>query len=103
MADIMVTFAHDFATKWEMEAFARQDMKGFEAIKDQLVALGMTNAKHGILFGQKDKHRTIAVLSFKDIEAYQKCIEVIEGGDWDEEVVKVMRRENYVIDAEIVL
>lgn len=30
MADIMVTFAHDFATKWEMEAFARQDMKGFE-------------------------------------------------------------------------
>ena len=36
MADIMVTFAHDFATKWEMEAFARQDMKGFEAIKDQL-------------------------------------------------------------------
>ena len=56
MADIMVTFAHDFATKWEMEAFARQDMKGFEAIKDQLVALGMTDAKHGILFGQKDKH-----------------------------------------------
>ena len=103
MADIMVTFAHDFATKWEMEAFARQDMKGFEAIKDQLVALGMTDAKHGILFGQKDKHRTIAVLSFKDIEAYQKCMEVIEGGDWDEEVVKVMRQENYVIDAEIVL
>ena len=39
MADIMVTFAHDFATKWEMEAFARR-MKGFEAIKDQLVSLG---------------------------------------------------------------
>ena len=74
MADIMVTFAHDFATKWEMEAFARQDMKGFEAIKDQLVDLGMTDAKHGILFGQKDKYRTIAVLSFKDIEAYQKCM-----------------------------
>ena len=76
--------------------------EGFR-IKDQLVALGMTDAKHGILFGQKDKHRTIAVLSFKDIEAYQKCMEVIEGGDWDEEVVKVMRQENYVIDAEIVL
>jgi len=30
-------------------------------------------------------------------------MEVIEGGDWDEEVVKVMRQENYVIDAEIVL
>ena len=39
------------------------------------------------------------MLSFKDIEAYQKCMEVIEGGDWDEEVVKVMRQENYVIDA----
>ena len=103
MADIMVTFAHDFTTKWEMEAFARQDMKGFEAIKDQLVELGMTDAKHGVLFGQKDKYRTIAVLSFKDIEAYQKCMEVIEDGDWDEEVVKVFRQENYVIDAEIVL
>ena len=44
---------YDFATKWEMEAFVRQDMKGFEAIKDQLVDLGMTDAKHGILFGQK--------------------------------------------------
>ena len=68
MADIMVTFAHDFATKWEMEAFVRQDMKGFEAIKDQLVALGMTDAKHGILFGQKDKHRTIAVLRAPGID-----------------------------------
>ena len=56
MADIMVTFAHDFTTKWEMEAFARQDMKGFEAIKDQLVELGMTDAKHGVLFGQKDNY-----------------------------------------------
>ena len=30
-------------------------------------------------------------------------MEVIEGGDWDEEVVKVFRQETYVIDAEIVL
>ena len=53
MADIMVTFAHEFTTKWDMEALARQDLQGFEAIKDQLVALGMIDAKHGILFGQK--------------------------------------------------
>ena len=39
MADIMVTFAHDFATKWEMEAFADKTW-GFEAIKDQLWRLG---------------------------------------------------------------
>ena len=53
MADIMVTFAHDFATKWEMEAFARQDMKGFEAIKDQLVDLGMTDESMASCLGKK--------------------------------------------------
>ena len=57
MADIMVTFAHNFTTKWEMEAFARQDMKGFEAIKDQLVELGMTDAKHGVVWQKSNQNQ----------------------------------------------
>ena len=103
MSDIMITYAHDFATRWEMEAYVRKDLEAFDAIKDHLIELGMTGAKHGVMFGQKDKHRTIAVLTFKDVESYKKCVEIIEGHDWYDEITKVMRHESYVIDAEVVL
>ena len=55
MADIMVVHSPRLCNKVGDGSLTarRQDMKGFEAIKDQLVALGMTDAKHGILFGQK--------------------------------------------------
>ena len=98
MADIMVTFAHDFTTKWEMEAFARQDMKGFEAIKDQLIELGLVGTEHGIMFSQKDKFRHMGVMRFKDAEAYKRCMEVIEGTEWDKEISRVNRFEAYAID-----
>jgi len=103
MSDIMISYTHDFATKYEMEAYIRDDLKAFDAIKDHLIELGMTGAKHGILFGQKDKYRTIAVLTFKDTESYKNCVEIIEGHDWNEEITKVMRHESYVIDAEVVV
>ena len=51
MADIMV---HSPILRPSGDgSFARRDMKGFEAIKDQLVELGMSDAKHGVLFGQR--------------------------------------------------
>ena len=55
-----------------MEAYIRKDLEAFDAIKDHLIELDMTGAKHGVMFGQTDKHRTIAVLTFKDVESYKK-------------------------------
>ena len=98
MAAVMATFTHDFATKWEMEAHIRKDMEGFMEIKDQLIKLGLIGAEHGIMFSQKDKFRHMGVLRFKDAEAYKKCMELIDGTEWDKEISRVNRFEAYAVD-----
>ena len=98
MAAVIATFAHDFATKWEMEAHIRRDTDQFLEIKDQLVELGLVGAEHGILFNQKDKHRHISVLRFNIAEAYKICMELINGADWDKEISRVNRFEAFAVD-----
>lgn len=94
----MATFTHDFATKWEMEAHIKRDLNDFMEIKDQLIELGLIGAEHGIIFSQKDKFRHMGVMRFKDAEAYQSCMEVINGAGWDKEISRVNRFEAYAID-----
>ena len=101
MASIMATYAQDFATKWELEAQNKRDLETFDKLSDQLIALGMTSARHGILFNQKDKHRLIAIMEFKNTEAFKNCMSLIEETDWDREINRVERLESYVIDAEL--
>ena len=98
MAAVMATFTHDFATKWEMEAHIRKDLDDFMEIKDQLIELGLVGAEHGIMFNQKDKFRHIAIMRFKDAEAYKNCMEVLESADWDDKITRVNRFEAYAID-----
>ena len=98
MAAVMATFAHDFATKWEMEAHIRRDTDQFLEIKDQLVELGLVGAEHGIMFSQKDKFRHMGVMRFKDAEAYKNCMKVIDGNDWDNEISRVNRFEAFAVD-----
>ena len=101
MAAVIATFAHDFATKWEMEAHIRRDTDQFLEIKDQLVELGLLGAEHGIMFSQKDKFRHMGVLRFKDAEAYKNCMEVIDGTEWDKEISRVNRFEAFAVDVYI--
>ena len=101
MASIMATYAQDFATKWELVAQNKRDLETFEKLSDRLIELGLTSAKHGILFNQKDKHRLIAVMEFKNTEAYKNCMDLIEGTDWNREINRIERLESYVIDAEL--
>ena len=101
MASIMATYAQDFATKWELEAQNKRDLDIFDNVSERLIALGMISARHGVLFNQKDKHRLIAILEFKDAEAYKNCMELIEATDWNREINRVERLESYVIDAEL--
>ena len=97
----MATYAQDFATKWELEAQNRRDLETFDKLSDQLVTLGMTSARHGVLFNQKDKHRLIAIMEFRDTDAFKNCMELIEGTDWNREINRVERLESYIIDAEL--
>lgn len=101
MASIMATYAQDFATKWELEAQNKRDLDIFDNLSDRLIELGMISARHGVLFNQKDKHRLIAILEFKDADAYKNCMELIEATDWHREINRVERLESYVIDAEL--
>ena len=101
MASIMATYAQDFATKWELEAQNKRDLETFDKLSDQLVTLGMTSARHGVLFNQKDKHRLIAIMEFRDTDAFKNCMELIEGTDWNREINRVERLESYIIDAEL--
>ena len=101
MASIMATYAQDFATKWELEAQNRRDLETFDKLLDQLIALGMTSARHGVLFNQKDKNRLIAIMEFKNAEAFKNCMDLIEDTDWNREINRVERLESYVIDAEL--
>ena len=101
MASIIATYAQDFATKWELEAQNRRDLETFDKLSDQLVTLGMTSARHGVLFNQKDKHRLIAIMEFRDIDAFKNCMELIEETDWNREINRVERLESYIIDAEL--
>ena len=101
MASIMATYAQDFATKWELEAQNKRDLETFDKLSDQLILLGMISAKHGVLFNQKDKHRLIAIMEFKDTNAYKNCMKLIEGTDWNREINRVERLESYIIDAEL--
>ena len=73
----------------------------FLEVKDQLVELGLVGAEHGILFNQKDKHRHISVLRFKDAEAYKNCMKVIDGTEWDKEISRVNRFEAFAVDVYI--
>ena len=98
MAAIMATFTHDFATKWELEAHIRKDLEDFMKIKDQLIELGLIGAEHGIMFSQKDKFRHMGVMRFKDAEAYKKCMELIDGTEWDKEISRVNRFEAFAVD-----
>ena len=98
MAEIMATYTHDIVSKYEMEAHIRRVTDQFLEIKDQLVELGLVGAEHGILFNQKDKHRHISVLRFKDAEAYKICMELINGADWDKEINRVNRFEAFAVD-----
>ena len=97
----MATYAQDFATKWELEAQNKRDLETFDKLSDQLVTLGMTSARHGVLFNQKDKHRLIAIMEFRDTDAFKNCMELIEGTDWNREINRVERLESYIIDAEL--
>ena len=97
----MATYAQDFATKWELEAQNKRDLETFDKLSDQLVTLGMTSARHGVLFNQKDKHRLIAIMEFRDTDAFKNCMELIEGTDWNTEISRVDRLESYIIDAEL--
>ena len=99
MASIMATYAQDFATKWELEAQNKRDLETFDKISDQLIALGMSSARHGVMFNQKDKHRLIAIMEFRDTDAFKNCMNLIEGTDWNREINRVERLEIYVIDA----
>lgn len=101
MGKIMATFTHDFATRWELEAHMKKDLDSFMAIKENLMEAGMTHAKHGILFGQKDKFRHMGMMEFDSVEAFNACMEIVRNGDWDGDIAKVNRFENYVIDMEV--
>ena len=101
MASIMATYAQDFATKWELEAQNKRDLETFDKISDQLIALGMTSARHGVMFNQKNKHRLIAIMEFKDTDGFKNCMNLIEGTDWNREINRVERLESYVIDAKL--
>ena len=68
---------------------------------DLLIELGMISARHGVLSNQKDKHRLIAILKFKDADARKNCMELSEAADWKREINRVERLESYVIDAEL--
>ena len=68
---------------------------------DLLIELGMISARHGVLSNQKDKHRLIAILKFKDADACKNCMELSEAADWKREINRVERLESYVIDAEL--
>tara|TARA_B100000575_G_C23035846_1_gene596270 strand:+ start:147 stop:446 length:300 start_codon:yes stop_codon:yes gene_type:complete len=97
----MATYAQDFATKWELEAQNKRDLETFDKLSDQLIALGMTSARHGVMFNQKDKHRLIAIMEFRDPDAFKNCMNLIEGTDWNREINRVERLESYVIDAKL--
>ena len=101
MASIMAIYAQDFATKWELESQNKKDLETFDKISGQLIALGLTYARHGILFNQKDKHRLIAIMEFRDTDAFKNCMKLIEETDWNREINRVERLESYVIDAEL--
>ena len=98
MAEIMATYTHDFVSKWEMHAHIGKITDRFLEVKDQLVELGLVGAEHGILFNQKDKHRHMSVLRFKDAEAYKICMELIDNTEWDDEISHVIRFDAYAID-----
>ena len=68
---------------------------------DLLIELGMISARHGVLSNQKDKHRLIAILKFKDADACKNCMELSEAADWKREINRVERLESYVNDAEL--
>ena len=68
---------------------------------DLLIELGMISARHGVLSNQKDKHRLIAILKFKDADACKNCMELSEAADWKRKINRVERLESYVIDAEL--
>ena len=101
MAKIMATFTHDFATRWDLEAHIKKDHDDFMKIKDQMIEFGMIDAEHVVLFSQKDKNRHMGVLRFKDVAAYKKRMELMNGADWDKEITRVNRYESYVIDVEL--
>ena len=101
MVKIMMTFTHDFKSKWELEAHLKRDHDDFMMIKDKLLELGMISAKRGILFNQKDKYRHTGFIEFKDVKSYEKCMKLLKGTDWDEEIARVNRYEGYIIDSEV--
>ena len=55
MSAFMVTFTHDFATKWEMEAHIRRGFEQTMPLQDKMAELGLTGVEHGILCCQKEQ------------------------------------------------
>ena len=45
-------------------------------------------------------NKDIQVLwSSKDVKSYEKCMKLLKGTDWDEEIARVNRYEGYIIDS----
>ena len=40
----------------------------------------------------------MGVMRFKDAEAYKKCMEIIDGTEWDKEISRVNRFEAFAVD-----
>ena len=38
---------------------------------------------------------------FDSVEAFNRCMEVVRNADWDADIAKVNRFENYIIDVEV--
>ena len=112
MAAVMFISTHDFATKWEMEAHMKRDLDDMARLQDRLLELGMLSAELGVLANTMDnqavrktgKFRHTGVMRFKDIEAYQKCMEALQKHDWGDhtkEISSVFRGEVHAVVYEI--
>ena len=40
-------------------------------------------------------------MEFKDVKSFEKCMKILKGSDWDEEIARVNRYEGYIIDSEV--
>ena len=66
MSAFMVTFTHDFATMWEMEAHIRRGFEQTMPLQDKMAELRLTGVDHGILCGQKGQTQTQDDYAFQE-------------------------------------
>jgi len=101
MPEYLFCTNHSFASVDDLKKHLQADMRDFVAIMPEMKAAGLTRAERGIRVDGKGQYIHQGLLWFRDRDAYEAGMAVLDNAKWDAKIPRKNRYETYVMSDEI--